>query len=43
MKGGMLIGIFDNKQKKKKDNKKENVYEEKKVKELSFYLLKIII
>ena len=33
MKGGMHIGIFDNKQKKKKVNKKENVHEEKKDKE----------
>ena len=43
MKGGMLIGIFDNKQKKKKVNKKENVHEEKKVKELSFYYNTIYI
>ena len=34
MKGGMFIGIFDNKQKKKKVNKKKNVQEKK---ELSFY------
>ena len=39
MKGGMLIGIFDNKQKKKK----ENVHEEKKVKKLSFYYNTIYI
>lgn len=37
----MLIGIFDNKQKKKKVNKKENV-QEKKDKELSFYYNTII-
>ena len=43
MKGGMLIGIFDNKQKKKKVNKKENVHEEKKDKELSFYYNTIYI
>ena len=43
MKGGMLIGIFDNKQKKKKVNKKENVHEEKKVKKLSFYFNTIYI
>ena len=43
MKGGMLIGIFDNKQKKKKVNKKENVHEEKKVKKLSFYYNTIYI
>ena len=43
MKGGMYIGIFDNKQKKKKVNKKENVHEEKKVKELSFYYNTIYI
>ena len=41
MEGGMLIGIFDNKQKKKKVNKKENVHEEKK--ELSFYYNTIYI
>ena len=39
----MLIGIFDNKQKKKKVNKKENVHEEKKDKELSFYYNTIYI
>ena len=43
MKGGMLIGIFDNKQKKKKVNKKENVHETKKDKELSFYYNTIYI
>ena len=43
MEGGMLIGIFDNKQKKKKVNKKENVHEEKKDKELSFYYNTIYI
>ena len=43
MKGGMLIGIFDNKQKKKKVHKKENVHEEKKDKELSFYYNTIYI
>ena len=43
MKGGMYIGIFDNKQKKKKVNKKENVHEEKKDKELSFYYNTIYI
>ena len=43
MKGGMHIGIFDNKQKKKKVNKKENVHEEKKDKELSFYYNTIYI
>ncbi len=37
----MLIGIFDNKQKKKKINKKENVQKEKK--ELSFYYNTIYI
>ena len=41
MKGGMLIGIFDNKQKKKKVNKKKNVQEGKK--ELSFYYNTIYI
>lgn len=41
MKGGMLIGIFDNKQKKKKVNKKENVHEEKR--KLSFYYNTIYI
>lgn len=41
MKGGMHIGIFDNKQKKKKVNKKENAYETKK--ELSFYYNTIYI
>lgn len=41
MKGGMLIGIFDNKQKKKKVNK--NVQKEKKDKELSFYYNTIYI
>ena len=40
MKGGMLIGIFDNKQKKKKVNKKKNVQEKK---ELSFYYNTIYI
>ena len=40
MKGGMLIGRFDNKQKKKKVNK--NV-QEKKDKELSFYYNTIYI
>ena len=39
----MLIGIFDNKQKKKKFNKKENVHETKKDKELSFYYNTIYI
>ena len=39
----MLIGIFDNKQKKKKVNKKENVHKEKKDKELSFYYNTIYI
>ena len=39
----MLIGIFDNKQKKKKVNKKENVHEKKKDKELSFYYNTIYI
>lgn len=43
MEGGMLIGIFDNKQKKKKVNKKENVHETKKDKELSFYYNTIYI
>ena len=43
MKGGMLIGIFDNKQKKKKVNKKENVHEEKKDREFSFYYNTIYI
>ena len=43
MKGGMLIGIFDNKQKKKKVHKKENVHEEKKDRELSFYYNTIYI
>ena len=43
MKGGMLIGIFDNKQKKKKVNKKENVHKEKKDRELSFYYNTIYI
>ena len=43
MKGGMHIGIFDNKQKKKKVNKKENVHEEKKDKELCFYYNTIYI
>lgn len=37
----MLIGIFDNKQKKKKVNKKENVHEEKR--KLSFYYNTIYI
>lgn len=41
MKGGMLIGIFDNKQKKKKVNKKANVQEEKR--KLSFYYNTIYI
>lgn len=41
MKGGTLIGIFNNKQKKKKVNKKENVHETKK--ELSFYYNTIYI
>lgn len=41
MEGGMLIGIFDNKQKKKKVNK--NVQKEKKDKELSFYYNTIYI
>ena len=41
MEGGMLIGIFDNKQKKKKVNKKENVHEEKR--KLSFYYNTIYI
>ena len=36
----MLIGIFDNKQKKKKDNKKKNVHEKK---EVSFYYNTIYI
>ena len=40
MEGGMLIGIFDNKQKKKKVNKKKNVQEKK---ELSFYYNTIYI
>ena len=39
----MLIGIFDNKQKKKKVNKKENVHKEKKDRELSFYYNTIYI
>ena len=39
----MLIGIFDNKQKKKKVHKKENVHEEKKDRELSFYYNTIYI
>ena len=39
----MLIGIFDNKQKKKKVNKKKNVHETKKAKELSFYYNTIYI
>ena len=43
MKGGMFIGIFDNKQKKKKVNKKKNVHETKKAKELSFYYNTIYI
>ena len=43
MKGGMFIGIFDNKQKKKKVNKKENVHKEKKDRELSFYYNTIYI
>lgn len=43
MKGGMLIGIFDNKQKKKKVNKKKNVHKEKKDRELSFYYNTIYI
>ena len=43
MEGGMLIGIFDNKQKKKKVNKKKNVHETKKAKELSFYYNTIYI
>jgi len=38
----MLIGIFDNKQKKKKVNKNKNV-QEKKDKELSFYYNTIYI
>ena len=42
MKGGMLIGIFDNKKKKKKVNKNKNV-QEKKDKELSFYYNTIYI
>lgn len=41
MKGGMHIGIFDNKQKKKKVNKKENVHEEKR--EPTFYYNTIYI
>lgn len=41
MKGGMLIGIFDNKQ-NKNVNKKKNVHE-KKDKELSFYYNTIYI
>ena len=41
MEGGILIGIFDNKQKKKKVNKKENVQEGKR--ELSFYYNTIYI
>lgn len=41
MKGGMVIGIFDNKHKKKKVNKKENVNEEKR--KLSFYYNTIYI
>ena len=41
MEGGMLIGIFDNKQKKKKVNKKKNVQEGKR--ELSFYYNTIYI
>lgn len=41
MKGGMLIGIFDNKQKKKKVNKKKNVQEGKR--ELCFYYNTIYI
>ena len=40
MEGGILIGIFDNKQKKKKVNKKKNVQEKK---ELSFYYNTIYI
>ena len=40
--GGMLIGLFDNKQKKKKVNKNKNV-QEKKDKELSFYYNTIYI
>ena len=40
MEGGMLIGIFDNKQKKKKVNKNKNVQEKK---ELSFYYNTIYI
>ena len=40
MEGGMLIGIFDNKQKKKKINKKKNM---QKKKELSFYYNTIYI
>ena len=43
MEGGILIGIFDNKQKKKKVNKKKNVHETKKAKELSFYYNTIYI
>ena len=39
----MLIGIFDNKQKKKKVHKKENVHKEKKDRELSFYYNTIYI
>lgn len=39
----MLIGIFDNKPKKKKVNKKRNVHETKKDKELSFYYNTIYI
>ena len=40
MEGGLLIGIFDNKQKKKKVNKKKKVQEKK---ELSFYYNTIYI
>ena len=40
MEGGMFIGIFDNKQKKKKVNKKKNVQEKR---ELSFYYNTIYI
>ena len=40
MEGGMFIGIFDNKQKKKKVNKKKNVHEKK---EVSFYYNTIYI
>ena len=43
MEGGMLIGMFDNKQKKKKVNKEETKLVEKKPKEPSFYYNTIYI